>query len=178
VRPVLALLAAAAATFALTACDADVSQSDDREPVPDRVRTGLAALYAGPSPSAEVAAEGECFADALDERLTLDQLVDAGLVRDDGEATEVAPMLDVDVADAWVDAMGACTTYVDVATRTALADDPGLAPTAYADCLTGAVPDGRVREALVATLTGRFGTDPAAVELAAAQERCARLATS
>ena len=172
-RPVLALLTAAATTLALTACNADVSQSDDRDPAPDRVRAGLASLYAGPSPSADVLAEGECFAAALLDRVSLDELVDAGLVRDDGEAAEVTPMLDVDVADAWVDAMGSCTSYAEVAARVAVARDPALDQATVASCLDDAVDADRVRQALVATLTGRFGTDPAAAELEAAQGTCA-----
>jgi hypothetical protein len=177
VRPVLALVAAAAAAVTLTACGADVSQNDDRDPVPAEVRAGLATLYAGDDPGPDVAREGACFAGALTDRLTPDELVEAGLVGDDGRVVAAAPMLTVDVAGAWVDAIDACTTYADVAARTLAARFDGrLDETSYAVCLGASVPPDRVRAALVATLTGRYGTDPAVAELDAAVGDCARSA--
>lgn len=172
-RPLPALVVACATVLALGACDVDVSQSDDREPVPADVRAGLAALWADGDTDPEVVAEGGCFAEALTDRLTLDELVDAGLVRDDGEVTDAAPMLTVDVAGAWVDALDACTSYAEVAARTLAGRSAGLDEAAYAGCLGAALPPARVREALVATLTGRYATDPAAAELDAAARTCA-----
>ncbi len=189
VRPLPALVAACATVLALGACDVDVSQSDDREAVPADVRAGLAALWSAGDTDPGVVAEGGCFADVLTDRLSLDELVEAGLVRDDGEVVDAAPMLTVDVAGAWVDALDACTSYAEVAARTLAGRSAGLDgglggglgggldEAAYARCLGAAVPPARVREALVATLTGRYGTDPAAAELDAAAQDCATSAT-
>lgn len=170
-RPVLALLAA----LLLGGCGFEVSQDDDVDPDAATVRTGLAALWSGPDAAPEVVAEGECFADALTERLSLDELVEAGIVEDDGTVGPDTPMLDVDTAGAWVDAAAACTPYAEIAGRTLAARFEGrLDADAYAACLDASLPADRVREALVATLSGGFATDPAVAELQAAVTPCAQ----
>jgi hypothetical protein len=134
VRPVLAPLAAplaaAVAVLALGGCDADFSQNDDVSPRVVTAHAGIALLYAGPAPTSQVLGEGECFATELLDRLTLDQLVDAEIVRDDGTVAVSPPMLDVDVAGAWVDAAGSCTPYAEVAARSAAEQAPSLDETA------------------------------------------------
>jgi hypothetical protein len=173
VRLLLVPLVAIAAL--LLGCDADVDQDDDVEPVPDAVRTGLAALYAGDDPTPDVTAESECFADGLLERRTLDELVDAGLVDDDGTVPPVAPILDVDTAEAWVDAADACTPYAEVSARALTAQSKGrLDGETYLACFTAEIAPERVREALVATLTGAFSSSPAVQDLSTAQATCAR----
>lgn len=169
-RPLSTALVAAA-LLAVSACGVDVSQSDDVDLQTDTIRAGLAALYAGADDSVE--AQSECFADELTDRLAPDELLAAGLVQDDGEVPQSAPVLEVDVAGTWVDAAGACEPYVDVSARAAAARQPGLDVAAYAVCLGEALTPGRIREALVATLTGRYSSDPAARELSAAEVGCA-----
>ncbi|MDO9457178.1 hypothetical protein [Nocardioides sp.] len=167
-RPLPALAVALTAVLALAACDADdFAQNDDVEAVPATVRTGLAVLYAGADAAPGVAAEGACFATGLTDRLSLDELVDAGLVLDDGRVAAATPMLEIDVADAWVDAMLSCTPYADVAARAAGAD-----VTTYTLCLDDAIPPDEVRAALVATLSGGFDS-PEVDALRAAEATCA-----
>ncbi|WP_148615282.1 hypothetical protein [Nocardioides rubriscoriae] len=178
-RPLPALVAAAVTVLGLGACDVDVSQDDDRAPVPAEVRAGLATLYAAGDTSPAVVAEAGCFADALTGRLTPAELVEAGIVGDDGRVVDAVPTLTVDVAGAWVDALDSCTPYVEVAARTLAARFDGrLDEASYAVCLGSTVAPDRVRAALVATLTGRYGTDPAVAELEAASGDCARSAIS
>ncbi|MEO9324014.1 hypothetical protein ABFT23_11020 [Nocardioides sp. C4-1] len=163
----------AVALMALAACDDDtLQQNDDAPPERSIVEPGLARLYAGGLSGADVEAESACFATGLLDALTLDDLVDAGVVGDDGVVVETAPMLTVDVATAWVDAAGACAPYPEVAARAEALRTPGLDEAGFARCLDAAVEPARVHEALVASLSGRFDTDPAAAELTAAQESC------
>ena len=171
-RPVLVGVAAVA-LVALSGCGMDVLQNDDVDPQADTVRAGLATLYADHDTSAAVVAESTCFADALLDRLSLDQLVAAGLVEDDGQVTAAAPVLDVDVAGAWVDAADSCVPYAEVSARAAAVGSPGLDEAAYVACLEDAVAPDRVREALVATLSGDYSSDPAVADLTAAEARCA-----
>lgn len=171
VVPVVTGLLLLAACGLLTSCGMDVSQSDDREPQADAVRDGLAALWAGTSPEPEALEEGRCFAAALTERVPLDDLVEAGVVADDGTVAETVPMLTLDVADAWVDALADCTTYAVTAARGAGLSDPD-AVDALVTCLDAAVPVDQQRRGLIATLTGRFGTNPDARRLATAQDGC------
>ena len=124
----------------LTGCKADFAQNDDVEPQEADVRAGLVELYTLDDETPDVVAEGGCFADALLARLSLDELVQAGVVEDDGSVTVAIPMLDVDVAESWVDAQAACVDYVVPSTR-ALVDHGavGLDETAYAACFEAAL---------------------------------------
>jgi hypothetical protein len=175
VRPVLAVLAASAGVLLLGGCGFDVSQDDDVEPDAGTVRSGLAVLWSGPDPSGEVVAEGKCFADALMDRLSVDELVGAGIVQDNGRVAVAVPKLTVDVASAWVDAAGSCTPYAEVAGRVLASRFEGrLDGASYAACLDGTVSVDRVRAALVASLSGGYGSDPAVPELEAAGVTCAQ----
>ncbi|QCW52194.1 hypothetical protein FE634_20395 [Nocardioides dongxiaopingii] len=171
--PALAALTGLA-TLVLGGCDADLNQTDDHDAQPDVVRAGLVDLYAGdatdPAP-ADVLAEGGCFADALLDAVSLDELVAAEVVDDKGQVVETLPVLDVDVAGAWVDAFTGCVDYRVAAARGAgLAGD--LDAAAFLRCLDAAVPPGDVPAALVDTLTGRSDS-AAATALLDAQDRCA-----
>ncbi|WP_139980034.1 hypothetical protein [Nocardioides litoris] len=171
-------LAALLGALLLGACDADIEQDDDVEPDRATVRTGLAALYAGADAGPEEGAAADCFADALLDRLSVDQLVEAELVQDDGTVPPSAPQLDVDTAGAWVDASESCTPYVETSARALAAQSKGKVDTAaYTACLTEAITPERLREALVATLVGDFSSDPAVAELSTAQAECARSAS-
>jgi hypothetical protein len=166
----------AACLLLVCGCDPNViEQNDDVEPETGTVREGLVALYAGPDPTYQATTEGQCFADALLERVSLDELVTIGVVGDDGRVPPMAPMLTRDVAEAWVDAAGSCASYAAVSARALAARTSGLRvdEDAYADCLTAAIPPERAREALVATLTGDWSGDPAAEELRDAEAGCA-----
>ncbi|MDO9457873.1 hypothetical protein [Nocardioides sp.] len=178
-------------TLALTACDAGESpepaatptstattQDDEQAaPVADAVRRGVAALYVGDHPTPEQVAEGECFADALLQRLDGDALAAAGIVQDDGAVAPAVPALDVATAEAWVAAQGDCTDFVEVSSRALVAQSKGkVAADVYADCLREALTDDEVDQALVDTLTGRFDT-PAVTALSEAQARCAGAAS-
>lgn len=164
----------AVAVLAFSACDNDtIQQNDDVAPERSVVEPGLARLYAGGLTGADVEAEGACFAGGLLDVLGLDDLVEAGIVGDDGVVVESAPMLTVDVATAWVDAAEACAPYPEVAARAAAASTPGLDRAAFADCLANSIEPSRVRSALIASLAGRFDTDPAVDDLTVAQESCA-----
>ena len=167
-----------ASTCLLLVCGCDpnvIEQNDDVEPETGTVREGLVALYAGPDPTYRATTEGQCFADALLERVSLDELVTIGVVGDDGRVPPMAPMLTRDVADAWVDAAGSCASYAVVAARALAARTTGMRidEEAYADCLTAAIPSDRAREALVAALTGAWSSDPAAAQLREAEAGCA-----
>ncbi len=155
---------------AVTGCKADFAQNDDVEPQEADVRAGLVELYTLDDETPDVVAEGGCFADALLARLSLDELVQAGVVEDDGSVTVAIPMLDVDVAESWVDAQAACVDYVVPSTR-ALVDHGavGLDETAYAACFEAALTDEQVRTALVKSLSGGIdGPDVAALTTAEA----------
>ena len=168
------------AVLSLAACDAEAEerfeQNDDVAPVPGTVVAGLAVLYAGDDTAPEVVAEGECFAAALTDRLTLDELVEAELVQDDGQVVAAAPVLDVDVASAWVDSVESCAPFVEVSTRALATQSKGrLDQPSYAACLGDALDPAEVRTALVATLTGRFDS-PEVQTLSTAQADCAQAA--
>ncbi|WP_167736762.1 hypothetical protein [Nocardioides sp. 1609] len=168
--PRLAALAGVA-TLVLGGCDADLHQTDDHPAQPDVVRAGLVDLYAGDEvASADVLAEAGCFADALLDVVSLDDLVAAEVVDDKGQVVETLPVLDVDVAGAWVEAYTGCVDYRVAAARGAgRAGD--LDAAAFLRCFDAAVPPDDVPAALVDTLTGRSDS-AAAAALLGAQERC------
>ena len=159
-----------------TACDAEVSQDPDPAPATAEVLAGLADLYAGSDPSPGELAESGCFAEALVGRLGVDGLREAGIVEDNGEVTAAAPMLDVDTAGAWVEAQGSCVDFVEVSARALSVQTKGrLDRAAYTACFGETITGDEVHAALVATLTGRFGSPEVAV-LTDAQSACAEAA--
>ncbi len=172
-RPALHRLVAVAVVVALTAltgCDTDVSQDDDRDPTADVVREGLVGLYAGDATGPDVEGEAGCFADALLDRVTPEDLVVAEVVEDKGRVADAVPMLDVDLAGAWADAVLGCADYGALAARQAQRTAE-VDPAAYAACVDAAVPEPTVREALVADLTGTYDSRPVTL-LSEAERRC------
>lgn len=181
----LSSLAAAAVLLVAGACS---DEADEPDPQPrstpsgtssitsSALTEGLAELYAGNSPTPLDLEEGRCFADALQERLDDDALLDAGIVTDGaGQArvVEALPVFDEPTAQAWVDAQLACVDYVEVSTRALLTQTRGdLDAERYAECLRSALTDDEVRAALVQTLTGGFDS-PEVAALATAQADCA-----
>lgn len=137
------------------------------------VRAGLASAFAGTNPTGREEAAGDCFADELMATATPAQLEEGGLVAEDGGAVEQLPPLPDDLAELAADATLACVDVVESSTRAVTSVRKGdLDPKAYADCLAEAVPPEEQREALVATMAGRY-EDPAVIKLGTAQASCA-----
>jgi hypothetical protein len=159
------------ACLVLAGCSGD----DERPAVDTELRDGLAALYAGDHAlPASGEAEGRCFADALLDRASTDELREAGLVDSAGAVPDAVPELDPEFAGVFVDAQLACTDLVEASTEAQFVLSKGsLDRTAYAACLTDALDDDAQREALVAAVSGQWD-DPALATLSDAQSRCAR----
>lgn len=145
---------------------------DGPEEVPEGVRTGLAALYAGDHPEAADTEDGACFADELLARASLDDLREAGLVTGDEVATDVPP-LPADLAGTWVDAQFACVDFVEQSARAQVAASKGaIDAEAYAACLREEISEDQLRAAVAQALTGDLtGTDVS--RLSTAQLTCA-----
>ena len=136
------------------------------------VRDGLATAFAGTSPTPRESKAGECFADELVATATPEQLRAGGLVSEDGGAVTELPPLPDEVAELAADATLACVDVVESSTRAVTSVRKGdIDPVEYADCLVEAVPEEAQREALVATLAGRY-KDPAVIRLGQAQADC------
>ena len=137
------------------------------------VRDGLADLFAGSNPTPRDVRAGACFAEELMASTTPGQLREGGLVSDDGGAVRRLPPLPDELAGLAADAQLACVDVVEASTRALTSVRKGdLDPEAYAACMVAAVPREAQREALVATLAGRYD-DPALARLADAQVGCA-----
>ncbi|WP_432478095.1 hypothetical protein [Nocardioides sp. GXQ0305] len=137
------------------------------------VRAGLAAAFAGSDPTPRETAAGECFAEELLASATPEQLQEGGLVADDGGAVQELPTLPEELAGLAADATLACIDVVEASTQAVTSVRKGdLDPRAYADCLLEAVPPKAQRDALVATMAGRYD-DPAVTRLGNAQADCA-----
>jgi len=165
----------------LTACSgesdepADSSSPSSSSPAYDEaaVRAGLADAFAGTNPTGRETSAGECFADELMATATPEQLEEGGLVAEDGGAVEQLPPLPDDLAELAADATLACVDVVESSTRAVTSVRKGdLDPKVYADCLAEAVPPKAQRQALVATMAGRY-EDPAVTRLGTAQASCA-----
>ncbi len=137
------------------------------------VRAGLADAFAGTNPTRREMTAGDCFADELLASATPEQLQEGGLVADDGGAVEGLPPLPDELAELAADATLACVDVVESSTRAITSVRKGdLDPKVYARCLSDAVPPDAQREALVATMAGRYD-DPAVTALGTAQASCA-----
>jgi hypothetical protein len=166
----------------LTACSGGSDEpADSSSPSPTSaadfdeaaVRAGLASAFAGTNPTGREKAAGDCFADELMATATPAQLEEGGLVAEDGGAVEQLPPLPDDLAELAADATLACVDVVESSTRAVTSVRKGdLDPKAYAACLSEAVPPEEQRDALVATMAGRY-EDPAVIKLGTAQASCA-----
>jgi len=140
----------------------------------DAVRQGLADAFAGTDPTKREVDAGECFADELVATASPEQLEEGGLVGKDGGGVEQLPPLPDELAGLAADATLACIDVVESSTRAVTSVRKGdLDPKEYAACLVEAVPRDAQREALVATLAGRYD-DPAVTRLGSAQAGCAK----
>jgi hypothetical protein len=136
------------------------------------VRAGLAEAFAGSDPTKQEKTAGDCFADELMTSATPEQLQDGGLVADDGGAVDQLPPMPEDLAELAADATLACVDVVEASTQAVTSVSKGaLDPKEYAACLLEAVPPAAQREALVATMAGRYD-DPAVTRLGDAQASC------
>ena len=141
---------------------------------PDReaIAAGLAGLFAGDHPTGRDAADGDCFADQLLDRVTPEQLQEAGVLGPSYAVVGELPRLPEELARTWVQAQFACTDFVE---RTAAAragvSHGAVDPRAYAACLSGVLSDAELQAAVVDTLTGDWaGKDLA--RLTEAQAGC------
>ena len=172
-------VATAVVLLALAGCDGGDGGSgpdDDTTmaaPTAATVRPALVALWTGNDAAAGDAETGECFADALLERVEPADLVDAGVLDVGGAAAPEQPHLDAATAEAWVDAQFQCSDFVAESTRALTAQSKGkLDGRRYARCLRGALTEEQLREAVAESLQGRFDA-PAVTRLSRAQRTCA-----
>ncbi|MEV7430741.1 MULTISPECIES: hypothetical protein [unclassified Nocardioides] len=174
-------LAASLLLVPLTGCTGG-SEDPDGAPAPGpagaaaEVRDGLAALYAGDHASATDTADGECFADALLAEVPVEELEAAGVLVD-GSVAPTSPALEPALAEQWVDAMFGCMDFVEESARAQVAFTKGKVDwREYAACLRDALDEDAVRDAVVGTLTGDWGS-PAVAALTDAQADCSASAT-
>jgi len=175
----MGVVATAAVLIALAGCDGDDGGSGPDEdttmaaPTAATVRPALVALWTGNDAAAGDTETGECFADALLERVEPADLVDAGVLDVGGAAAPDQPQLDAATAEAWVDAQFRCSDFVAESTRALTAQSKGkLDGRRYARCLRGALTEEQLREAVAESLQGRFDA-PAVTRLSGAQRTCA-----
>jgi len=140
---------------------------------PDTVESELAAVFAGDHSGKNARSEGRCFAQNLLSAIDAEALRDAGVVGADGHVVDPVPVLDVAVAERWVDAQEACIDFITASTRALTAQSKGkLDGVAYQACLRAALTPDAVRAALVSALSGGL-TSPEVEALTDAQDTCA-----
>ncbi|MFA6298505.1 MAG: hypothetical protein WCS84_03965 [Nocardioides sp.] len=144
--------------------------SGDDEPAPPSpdidvaaVQQGLVGLWVGDDVSPEDTATGECFAEALTDRATPDELRAAGILDASYAVVPQLPFLDREGAELWVDAQFACTDFVTESTRAQVAATKGKVDrTAYDACLRAALTEDQLREAAVQSVMGDLAGDAVA----------------
>lgn len=143
-------------------------------PDPDAIRSGLASLVTDGHATSAATADGTCFADALLDRTSPQELRDAGVLDPSYAVVGKVPQLPEALAQAWVTAQFACTDFVEQSARAQAAISHGRVDAdAYAACLHGALPAAELRAAVVDTLTGTWD-GPALGRFSAAQAACSR----
>ncbi len=172
---VVGVIVGVAAVLALAGCDGGGEPgagASPSAPTVATVRPALVALWTGNDADAASTETGECFADALLERLDPADLVAAGVLDVDGAAAPEQPQLDPGTAAAWVDAQFACSDFVAESTRALATQTKGrLDRRGYARCLRSAITEEQLRDAVEQSLQGRFD-DPAVARLSLAQRTC------
>ena len=173
------VLLASIAVPGLTACAGEA----EAETVPagagakPEVRSALVDLYAGAADAGgqRAAADAECFADGLLERVTPAQLRDGGVLDASYEPRAEVATLDRTVAEAWTAAQMSCTDFVEESTQAQEALTKGrLDADAYATCLEGRLDEATIHDASVSTLMARWD-DPTVGEMSVAQSECSVL---
>lgn len=173
-------LAAAVLLLVLTGCSGEprTDPDDDRPADPAQIRDGLAALYAGDHPGPRETADGDCFARALTESTSPDQLRDDGVLDGSYDVVPELPVLSEEMAQAWADAQFACTDFVEESTRAQVNATEGRIDTeVYDACLRAELTEGELRAAVVDSLTGHW-SGAALGKLGRAQTECADEAAS
>ena len=160
--------------------------SADRDPGPPAaaatpdtaaIRTGLAELVAGTQADRRTITDATCFADALLERSTPDELRAAGILDASYDVVGELPLLSRADAATWVDAQFSCTDFVEASARAQSKLSHGaIDPTTYAQCLRVALTDGQLRAAVIETLSGTWD-GPALARFSTAQADCREQAT-
>ncbi|WP_193607601.1 hypothetical protein [Nocardioides lijunqiniae] len=197
--PIRALATLALATLLVTGCSGEEEPGDASGPanelVPrqgpprslepdeessavdaDAVRDGLVALWVGDDATEEDVATGECFAGALLEGTTPEQLTDVGILDLSGAVVDELQVLDREGAELWVDAQLACTDFVEESTRAQVAATKGKVDrAAYETCLRGALTEDQQRDAAIASVMGDLSGDAVAA-LSRAQLTCVQQA--
>lgn len=127
------------------------------------IQEGLVALWVGDDVTAEDTATGECFAAALTDGATPEQLWDAGILDASYAVVPVLPPLEREGAELWVDAQFECTDFVTESTRAQVAATKGkVDAAAYETCLRAALTEDQLREAAVQSVMGDFDGDAVA----------------
>lgn len=157
--------------------DADRSSRPGDRASPDAgaLRSELAALFAGDHPTARGTRDGACFAEALMERTTPEDLQDAGVLDASYAVVPEQPPLPRYLAEVWASAQFECTDFVAESARAQVSISHGKVDgEAYAACLRDALTDEEIRAAVVESLIGTF--DGVAVDrFSRAQVECARI---
>ena len=130
------------------------------------------ALWTGSDAGGDTEA-GECFADALLERLDPEALVEAGVLDVEGAAAPDQPRLDPETAAAGPTPSSRCSGPPSrKSTRALTAQTKGkLDARTYARCLDSALTEQELRDAVEQSLQGRFD-DAAVTRLSRAQRTC------
>ncbi|MDP2772316.1 MAG: hypothetical protein Q8O61_02070 [Nocardioides sp.] len=155
---------------------------DDEPAAPDAdvdvaaVQEGLVDLWVGDDVSAEDTTTGECFAKALTDSATPDELRDAGILDESYAVVPALGPLEREGAELWVDAQLECTDFVTESTRAQVAATKGkVESTTYDACLRATLSEDELREAAVQSVMGDLDGDAVAA-LSQAQLHCVQQA--
>ena len=122
------------------------------------IQQGLVGLWGGDDATPEDTATGECFAVALTDSATPDELRDARILDASYAVVPQLPFLDREGAELWVDAQFACTDFVTESTRAQVAATKGKVDrTAYETCLRATLTPDQLREAAIQSVMGDLG---------------------
>lgn len=145
------------------------SGAADEPPPPDAsidvaaIQQGLVGLWVGDHATPADTATGTCFASALLDDATPDDLVDVGLLDASYDVVREVPKLSEKGAELWVDAQFACVDFVAESTRAQVAATKGeVDQGTYATCLRVALSEKELRDVAVASLMGDLGGDAVA----------------
>lgn len=156
---------------------ADRSGSPSATPDTAAIRTGLIALVAGEPASTRAKKDASCFADALIQRTTVEELRDAGILDASYDVVAALPVLPRPDAATWVDAQFSCTDFVAESARAqAQLSHGAIDPSTYAQCLRLAMTDTQLRAAVIEPLSGTWD-GPALARFSTAQADCRKQAT-
>ncbi|MCD4523858.1 hypothetical protein [Nocardioides sp. cx-173] len=168
---------AAVALVALLAAGCSSTEEEERADVDEAaLRDGLVALWVGDDETAMDTATGECFADALLDAATPEQLRDAGILDVSYAVVDELAFLDEAGAGLWAEAQFACTDFVEESVRAQVAATKGRVDRdAYGNCLRSALTEDQQRAAAEQSLMGDLDGDAVAA-FSAAQLTCVQQA--